>query len=164
MVRINSLLSTAVLLAPCVAGCSKPASTPAAPSAEKSATPPAATAHEHTHGAGPNGGVVFDLGSHHAEFTVDHNKHECTVLILASDEKTPAAIAAKDLVLNTKETKTAEGKVVPPMTVTLSAKDATDGKASTYVGTDEGIGNVADFGGTISGEIEGKPAAGEFQE
>src|SRR5262249_53904920 len=37
------------------------------------------------HGKGPNGGVVFDLGKYHAEFTVDHDKKECTVLVLGQD-------------------------------------------------------------------------------
>ena len=45
----------------------------------------------HTHGAGPNGGVVFDLGKYHAEFTVDHHKKECMVLVLGANEKTPTA-------------------------------------------------------------------------
>ncbi|MDX1962000.1 MAG: hypothetical protein SFX18_02530 [Pirellulales bacterium] len=119
---------------------------------------------EHAHGTGPNGGVVFDLGSHHAEFTVDHGKKECTVLFLGSDEKTPSAIAAKEFVLSTKETKTKDGTVVAPMTVTLSPVDTADGKAAKFVGTDPGIGNVADFQGTVSGEIDGKPATGEFKE
>lgn len=118
----------------------------------------------HSHGTGPNGGVVFDLGKYHAEFTVDHPQHECKILFLGADEKTPAAVAAKELTLSTKETKTEEGKVVPPMTVKLLPQDATDGKASIFVGTDPGIGNVADFTGTVLGEIDGKPSQGEFEE
>jgi hypothetical protein len=47
---------------------------------------PASHQTDHAHGKGPNGGVVFDLGGHHAEFTVDHGKHECTITILADDE------------------------------------------------------------------------------
>ena len=118
------------------------------------------------HGAGPNGGVVFDLGKYHAEFTVDHPKKECTVLFLSGDQKGATAIpvAAKEFTLTTKETKTKEGKVVPPMTVKLLPVDAKDGKASKFVGTDPGIGNVADFAGTVTGEIDGKPSSGEFKE
>lgn len=118
------------------------------------------------HGAGPNGGVVFDLGKYHAEFTVDHPKKECTVLFLTGDQKgaTALAVAAKEFTLTTKETKTKEGKVVPPMTVKLLPVDAKDGKASKFVGTDPGIGNVADFAGTVTGEIDGKPSSGEFKE
>lgn len=142
-------------------GCSKSETKPASSGTSGTNTPAVV---EHAHGAGPNGGVVMDLGSHHAEFTVNHGKHEVTVLVLGSDEKTPLAIAANEFVLNINETKTADGKVVSPMTITLKPVGATDGKASTFVGTDPGIGNVADFAGTVSGEIDGKPAMGEFKE
>ena len=50
------------------------------------------------------------------------------------------------------------------MTITMSPVNAMDGKAATFVGTDPGISNVADFVGTVSGEIGGKPAMGEFAE
>jgi hypothetical protein len=116
------------------------------------------------HGAGPNGGVVFDLGSHHAEFTVDHDKKECTVLILGGDEKSPASVAATEFILITKETKTGDGKVVAPLTVVLLPVDEKEGKASKFMGTDPGIGNVADFAGSVSGDIDGKPAMGDFSE
>lgn len=119
---------------------------------------------DHGHGHGPNGGVVFDLGKYHAEFTVDHPKSECTVVVLGSDEKTPTPVAAKELTLTTKETKTKDGKVVAPMTIKLTPKDEKDGKASKFVGTDPGLGNVADFAGTVLGEIDGKPSQGEFKE
>jgi hypothetical protein len=120
----------------------------------------------HTHGEGPNGGVIFDFGKDHAEFTVDHPAKECTILFLDGDEKDakPLAVAAKEFTLTTKETKTKEGKVVPPMTIKMLPKDAKDGKASKFVGTDPGIGNVADFQGVVLGEIDGKPAKGEFKE
>ena len=118
------------------------------------------------HGEGPNGGVIFDLGKYHAEFTVDHPKKECTVLFVSGEDKNakPQAVAAKEFTLTTKETKTKEGKVVPPMTIKLLPTDAKDGKASKFVGTDPGIGNVADFAGTVTGEIDGKPSSGEFKE
>lgn len=118
----------------------------------------------HAHGAGPNGGVVFDLGKHHAEFTVDHAKHECMILFIGNDEKTPVAVTAQELTLTTKETKTEEGKVVPSMTVKLVPQDENDGKATKFVGTDPGIGNVAVFEGTVLGEVDGKPSQGEFKE
>src|SRR5438046_832608 len=72
---------------------------------------------EHAHGKGPNGGVVFDLGKYHAEFTVDHDKKECKVLMLGMDEKTPKAVACKELTGNTKETKTKEGRGVEPISI-----------------------------------------------
>ena len=121
---------------------------------------------EHNHGKGPNGGVVFDLGKYHAEFTVNHDKKECTVLMISGDNENakPMAVAAKELTLSTKETKTKEGKAVPPMTIVLKPVEEKDGKASKFVGTDAGLGNVADFAGTVAGEVNRKPASGEFKE
>ena len=121
---------------------------------------------DHAHGKGPNGGVVFDLGKDHVEFTVDHPKKECTFLFVTGDNKDakPMPVAAKEFTLTTKETKTKEGKVVAPMTIKMLPVDAKDGKASKFVGTDPGLGNVADFEGTATGEINGKPASGSFKE
>jgi hypothetical protein len=137
-------------------------------------TPPADTSKKkdapHTHGSGPNGGVVFDLGKYHAEFTVDHPAKECTVLFLAGDSQDaqPLPVAATELTLNTKQSKVKEGsdlgKVVPPMTITLKPVSPQNGKAAKFVGTDSGIGNVADFEGTVLGEIDGKPSQGTFKE
>jgi hypothetical protein len=118
----------------------------------------------HPHGPGPNGGVVFDLGKYHAEFTVDHSAKECTILILGDDEKTPTPVAAKEFTLTTKETKTEDGKVVPPMTIKMLPKDGKGSKATKFIGADPGLGNVADFEGTVIGEIGGKPSSGEFKE
>ncbi len=143
-----------------VTGCSDKGGTPKAETKKDGGKKEA----EHAHGKGPNGGVVFDLGKHHAEFTVDHGKNECTILILGDDEKTPTPVAAKGLTLTTKETKTKEGKTVAPMTIKMLPKDEAGGKASKFVGTDPGLGNVADFEGTVLGEIGGKPSQGEFKE
>lgn len=160
LITMKSGLLVAALAA---VGCSKPADTKPAGTGATGSKATSKT-DDHAHGSGPNGGVVFDLGSHHAEFTVDHPKQEVTVLILGDDEKTPTAVAATEFVLNIKETKTAEGKVVAPMMITLKPTDAANGKATKFVGSDSGIGNVADFAGTVSGEIGGKPAMGEFKE
>lgn len=119
---------------------------------------------EHVHGNGPNGGVVFDLGKQHAEFTVNHDKQECTVLILGDDEKTPQPVAATELIVALKETKTEAGAIVAATAITLSPQEPVGGKASKFVGADPVIGNVADFAGTVTGEIDGKPAQGEFKE
>lgn len=118
------------------------------------------------HGAGPNGGVVFDLGKDHAEFTVDHPKKECTILFVTGDNKDakPLPVAAKEFTLITKETKTKEGTKVLPMTIKMKAVDEKGGKAAKFVGTDAGLGNVADFEGSVTGEVNGKPASGEFKE
>jgi hypothetical protein len=119
---------------------------------------------QNAHGAGPTGGVVFDLGSHHAEFTVNHEKGEVTIVVLGADEKSTTPVTASELILVTKETKTADGKAVPSMTIVLLPQDDAGGKSATFVGSDPGIGNVADFAGTVSAEIDGKPATGEFDE
>jgi len=50
------------------------------------------------------------------------------------------------------------------MTIKLLPKVAADGKASKFVGTDPGLGNVADFEGTVIGEIDGRPSQGTFKE
>ncbi len=120
--------------------------------------------HDHDHGNGPNGGLVFDLGKHHAEFTVDHPGKSCTIILLKGDAKTPVAAAATELTLVTKPTSTKEGKAVPAMTIKMLPQNAVDGKASKFVGTDPGLGNVADFAGTVLGELDGKPSSGEFEE
>lgn len=140
-------------------GCSQQAGTPASKDSRKKEA-------DHAHGTGPNGGVVFDLGKYHAEFTVDHPMKECTVLVLNGDSKDarPLPVAAKELTLTTRVTKTQEGKAVAPMTIRLLPKDEKDGKASKFVGTDPGLGNVADFEGTVLGEIDGKPSQGTFKE
>src|SRR5262245_1387833 len=144
-------------------GCSPQSGTPTGK--DRGAAKGGGKAEEHgPHGKGPNGGVVFDLGKYHAEFTVDHGKKECTIFILGDDEKTPTPAAAKELTLNTKATKTEDGKPVPPMTIKLLPKDESGGKATKFVGTDPGLGHVADFSGTVLGEIDGKPSQGEFME
>jgi hypothetical protein len=119
---------------------------------------------EHSHGVGPNGGVVFDLGSYHAEFTVDHDKHQVAVQFLGADEQSLTLVVAKDLVLSTNETTTEDGTAVSAMTIYLQPLNPKNGKASTYVGEDLGIAQVVDFSGVLTGEIDGKPAFGEFDE
>lgn len=142
-----------------VCGCTKPATEPAADTAATTASAEGG----HSHGNGPNGGVVFDLGGDHAEFTVDHPKTECRILILDANNA-PKPVAADEFVVSIMETKTADGAVVAPMTITLRPVDAVEGKASKFVGADPGIGSVADFEGAVSGQIDGKPALGEFKE
>jgi hypothetical protein len=97
---------------------------------------------------------------------VDHDKKECTILIVTEDDKDakPEPVAAKEFTLTTKESKTKDGKAVPAMTIKMVAKDEKDGKAAKFVGTDPGLGNVADFEGTVMGEIDGKPSKGTFKE
>ena len=159
----NSLSLGLLIAALVVTGCSQQSGTPAAK--DKGAAKGSGKKDDHApHGKGPNGGVVFDLGKYHAEFTVDHDKQECMILVLGQDEKTPTQVAAKELAVTTKETKTKEGKVVSPMTIKLLPKDESGGKATKFVGTDPGLGNVADFEATVVAEIDGKPSQGTFKE
>ena len=114
------------------------------------------------HGAGPHEGVLADWGGgkFHVEFCVDHDQQEATVYILGDDEKTATPVTATDgkLLLNIKE---------PSFQVELVAKPLegeAEGTASRYVGKHESLGKVQEFAGTISGEVEGTPYAGDFQE
>lgn len=165
-------LSVGLLLVAALAitGCAEKSDAPDTKTEAKTTKTEGAKEEKHTHGSGPNGGVVFDLGAHHAEFTVDHPANTCTVLFITGDgeDAKPMPVAAEEFTLSIKETKVKEGadlgKVVPPMTITLMPVDAKDGKASKFVGGDPGIGNVADFEGTVVGEIDGKPAEGKFKE
>ncbi|QDU92560.1 hypothetical protein [Lignipirellula cremea] len=141
-------------------GCTK--DDPARPTAD---TKKAADDHGHAHGehghrAGPHDGVVADWGGgkFHVEFTVDHSQQEATVYILGDDEKTPAPISAEEIQLSIKD---------PVMQVALKASpqegDA-EGSASRFVGTNEGLGVVQEYEGTITGVVDGTPYSGDFQE
>lgn len=151
------LLLSAVLMAGC-----KQENAASKPSVNK--TPIATEAH--AHGIGPNGGIVFELGKYHAEFTVDHEKKQCTVFVLSADEKNPqpVKVAAKELMLTTKEAKSTDGKVIPRLTIKLLPKEDASGKGSIFVGADAGLGNEINFAGMVIGEIDGKPSQGEFKE
>jgi hypothetical protein len=118
----------------------------------------------HTHGKGPNGGVVFDFGAHHAEFDIKHDKKQCVVTVLGDDEKTPLPVACEELTVVTRQTKGKKGEVVKPMTITLKPVDAREGKASKFVGADPGLGIEAEHEGKVFGTVNGKQAEGEFKE
>jgi hypothetical protein len=118
--------------------------------------------HHHDNGAGPHDGTLADWGGgkYHVEFTVDHDKQEAVIYILGSDEKTAAPVKAADgkLLLTIRE---------PAFQVELAARPLAgegDGTSSCYGGTHESLGMVREFAGTISGEVDGTPFAGEFAE
>lgn len=164
--KVAKLMSLGFLMAALAAGCGDKAAPTGGGDKNKGGTADAGKPDAHPHGKGPNGGVVFDLGKDHAEFTVDHPAKSCTILFVTGDNKDakPLPVAAKEFTLITKETKTKEGKVVPTMIITMKAVDEKDGKAAKFVGTNPELGNVADFEGTVTGEVGGKPAQGEFKE
>jgi len=116
----------------------------------------------HGHGAGPHDGTLADWGGgkYHVEFTVDHDKKETVIYVLGSDEKTPAPVKTADgmLLLTIRE---------PAFQVELAPRPLAgeaDGKSSCYGGTHDNLGIVREFAGTISGEVDGTPFAGEFAE
>ena len=147
-------------------GCSQ---APAPPHAPPKAAAAKASDHghshdddHHSHGAGPHDGTLADWGGgkYHVEFTVDHDKKEAVIYVLGSDEKTAAPV------------KTADGKLLltirePAFQVELVVRPLAgegDGKSSCYGGTHESLGIIREFTGTISGEVDGTPFAGEFAE
>lgn len=147
-------------------GCSQ---APAPPQAPPKAAAVKASDHghshdddHHSHGAGPHDGTLADWGGgkYHVEFTVDHDKKEAVIYVLGSDEKTaaPVKIADGKLLLTIRE---------PAFQVELAARPLageSDGKSSCYGGTHESLGIAREFAGTISGEVDGTPFAGEFAE
>jgi len=153
--RLLAILSTLGLV---LAGCGK-SPPPAAP--EKSPAAPATTADKsHSHGEGPHGGTVADWGGgeYHVEFKVDHKTREATVYVLDNNAKKPAAIKANKLLLSI---------AMPSFQVELlpsPLEGETDGMCSRFVGKHEKLGIVQEFSGTISGEADGTPYAGEFKE
>lgn len=114
---------------------------------------------EHAH-EGPHGGALAEWGEeeYHAEFTVDHGKKEVRVYILGPDCKTPVPIAADKVLLSIRK---------PAFQVELrpqAQKNDPKGKASCFAGTHDKFGVEQEFEGTISGEVDGKPYAGDFKE
>jgi hypothetical protein len=168
MTRPMDFTAVAILAsAICSVGCSQapaPAQAPAKAAAAK--TSDHGHSHDddyhHAHGAGPHDGTLADWGGgrYHVEFTVDHGKKEAVIYVLGGDEKTAAPV------------KTADGKLLltirePAFQVELAARPLAgevDGTSSCYGGTHESLGIVREFAGTISGEVDGTPFAGEFAE
>ncbi|MFN0195369.1 MAG: hypothetical protein ACKVT0_01380 [Planctomycetaceae bacterium] len=145
-----------------VAGCGEQA--PSSPEPQPAPAAKSADAkHGHEHGdhkAGPHDGTVSDWGGgkYHVEFTVDHDKKTATVYILGSDEKTATPIMADQVLLSINEPKFQ----IELMPVPLEGE--TDGLASRFVGQHDSLGIVQKFAGTISGEVDGTPYAGDFEE
>lgn len=166
LTSFSSGLATAMLVA--AVGCQPAPTPPVKPktSGGKSQAEDHGHPHEgegaHAHGAGPHDGTLADWGGgkYHVEFTVDHDKQKAVVYVLGSDENSAVPIKA------------AEGKLLltindPSFQVDLMA-DPLDGETesncSRYVGKHEHLGIVQEFAGTISGDVDGTPYAGDFKE
>lgn len=154
MIRFHVMMTALALFA--VTGCSeKPKTEPAAE------TPPAAATEEgHSHGEGPNGGAVADWGGgkYHAEFTVNHDTQEATVFILDNNAKNPAPLKIEKLLLSISDPSFQVELLPQPL------EGEAEGTSSRFVGKHEKLGVVQEFAGTISGEADGTPYAGDFKE
>jgi hypothetical protein len=156
MMSYAKTLAMGLLIAALAVGCTPPREEP---KKEKDKE-----AKGHKHGKGPNDGVVFDLGAHHAEFDIKHDKKQCIVTIVGDDEKTPKPVECEELTVKTKDTKDEKGNAVKSMTITLKPEGAKEGKASRFVGTDDGLAPKAEHQGKVFGKINGKQVEGEFKE
>jgi hypothetical protein len=121
---------------------------------------------QHSHGAGPHGGALADWGGgkFHVEFTVDHDKQEATVYILATDEKSASPIKAKEGQITAKIKGVKNKDNFELVLKAAPQPDDPEGKSSRFVGKHEKIGVVQEFAGTIIGEVDGTPYTGDFEE
>ena len=148
-----------------LSGCSQKSTAEKSPSNTTTQSGTVTRTEAHAHGIGAHGGVVFELGKYHAEFTVDHAKKECRLFMLNADETNPQPIkvTANELLLTTKETKSKDGKLIAKMTIQL-LPEKNDGRGTIFIGTDPGLGSEASLAGVVAGMIDGKPSQGEFKE
>ncbi|MBM3980724.1 MAG: hypothetical protein FJ304_10645 [Planctomycetes bacterium] len=140
-------------------GCGKKDESSAAKPDPKPA-PKKGVSEDHTHGTGPNGGVVFDFGGgkYHGEFKPDHKKKEATVWILGLDAKTavPLKVAKLRLVI---------ANTTPKIELDLLAVNPDkDGKAHEFRGTSDGLAVEKEYEGTVTFTLDGKQYNGDFEE
>ncbi len=155
MNRFQLMMTTLALFA--VTGCSEQ---PRPVQAPATTFPAVSTEEGHNHGEGPNGGAVADWGGgkYHVEFTVNHDTQESTVYVLDDNAKNPAAIKSEKLLLSISEP-SFQVELLP-----MPIEGEADGTSSRFVGKHEKLGVVQEFAGTISGEADGTPYAGDFKE
>lgn len=154
MLRIYLLISGVALFA--MNGCGE---TPT-PKPSPTAPPAPLTEEGHSHGEGPHGGTVADWGGgmYHVEFLVNHDTREATVYMLDNNAKKSAPIKAEKLLLSI-STPSFQVELMP-----APLEEEADGMSSRFVGKHEKLGVAQEFSGTISGEIDGIPYAGDFKE
>lgn len=97
-------------------------------------------------------------GKYHVEFTVNHDRQEATVYILGSDARSAAPVKAEKLLLSIADPRFQLDLLPKPR----SGEPA--GAASRFVGKHKNLGQVREFGGTISAEVDATPYAADFQE
>lgn len=155
--KITKFLGLGLMVAGLSAfGCGKSADTPKTDS--KPGDKVAQKGDEHDHGEGPHGGTVIELGKYHGEFVVDHAKKQATVYILDVKLKNAVPLATPKLLLSIKQPTFQTDLVAAP-------QDGDPmGKASRFIATHDNFGKEQEFAGTVSGEIDGKPYLGDFQE
>lgn len=143
-------------------GCDTSSGTAKQSPAPKAKSPEVGHDHGHDHPTeGPHHGALTEWGDeeYHVEFTVDRKSQEATVYVLDGSAKKSQPIKADTLSLTL--------KLQPPITVTLTPKpqdgDAA-GMSSRFVGKHDALGREQMFAGTISGQANGKPYAGDFKE
>jgi hypothetical protein len=155
---LNHTLLGTVFCAFTLVGCHRePAAVPQG--ADRAAAGAAHDEHDH-HGSGPHGGTIAEWGSgdYHVEFTVDHDRKEAVVYVLDGNAKLAAPIEVPSLLLTIND---------PQFQVELVAKPLAGEKAgasSRFVGQHQNLGSVREFEGTIVGEVNGLPYAGDFKE
>jgi hypothetical protein len=152
MKYFNQLLAGIVVTT--VVGCGKE------PAPQPQANNEAPTSKEHGHSDAPHGGTLADWGggAYHVEFTVDHDAKSAAVYILGDDAKTAVPVKAEKLLLTINE---------PAFQLELTPSPQPGETAETssrFIGTHENLGIVREFSGTISGEVDGTPYAGDFKE
>ncbi|TWU12888.1 hypothetical protein CA54_17140 [Symmachiella macrocystis] len=156
MLRIHLLTAAFALCT--LAGCGE------TPKPEETSPPANSTeaghGHSHSHSEGPNGGVIADWGGgkFHVEFTVDHDTKIATVYILDNNAKNPAPIDAEKLLLNIAD------PVFQVELMPVPLEGEAEGTSSRFIGKNDKLGVVQEFAGTISGEADGTPYAGDFKE
>lgn len=121
---------------------------------------------DHSHGEGPHGGTIADWGGGklHVEVTVDHDKQEMTVYILASDAKKAVPIKAKDGQIAARLTGVKDKETFEMVLQAVPQEGDPEGKSSRFVGKHEKISVVQELEGTITGEDSGTPYTGKFKE
>lgn len=115
---------------------------------------------EHSHGSGPNGGVMFDIagGKYHGEFKPSHKDKTATVWIYGADEKTLTPV-------KTEKVKLVISNTNPKIEMDLTPTDKkADGSAATFTGKHDGLAVEMEYKGTITFLVDGMPYNGDFEE